>query len=137
MNMKKYILFLFFSVIIISSCKKDYLTTSAPPDNSAPIDLTKPISFKDAIVPIFISNCLGSGCHITGGQSPVLTADKAYDQLTQLGYVDAATPDTIAANSTLYKRLIGTTKPMPPTGKLSISKISAIELWIKQGSNNN
>ncbi len=125
------------SVILITSCKKDYLTTSAPPDNSAPIDLTKPISFAGSIVPIFTANCLGSGCHVTGGQSPNLTADKAYDQLTQLGYVDASTPDTIPANSKLYQRLIGTTKPMPPAGKLSSTKISAVELWLKQGSQNN
>ena len=135
--MKKYILFLFFSLIILASCKKDYLSTAPPPDTSTPIDLTKPISFNASIVPIFTANCLGSGCHITGGQSPTLTADKAYDQLTQLGYVDAITPDTIPADSKLYQRLTGTTKPMPPSGKLTPSKISAIELWIKQGSNNN
>jgi hypothetical protein len=84
-----------------------------------------------------VANCLGSGCHATGGQAPTLSADKAYDQLTQLGYVDAITPDTLPANSKLYQRLIGTSKPMPPAGKLSSSKISAVELWIKQGSNNN
>ena len=136
MNMKKYISFLFFSILFLASCEKDYLSTT-PPDNSAPIDTTKLISFKDAVVPIFVANCLGSGCHATGGQSPVLTADKAYDQLTQLGYVDAITPDTLPANSKLYQRMIGTSKPMPPAGKLSATKLSAVELWIKQGSNNN
>lgn len=135
--MKKNMLFLFFSIMVLASCKKDYLSTTPPSDNSAPIDLTKPISFKDVIAPIFTTNCLGSGCHVTGGQSPTLTSDKAYDQLTQLGYVDAITPDTIPNDSKLYQRLIGTTKPMPPSGKLSSTQISAVELWIKQGSNNN
>ena len=136
MNMKKYISFLFFSIVFLASCEKDYLSTT-PPDNTPPPDTTKPISFSAAIAPIFVANCLGSGCHVNGGVSPTLTADKAYDQLTGLGYVDAITPDTIPANSKLYQRLIGTSKPMPPSGKLSSSKISAIELWIKQGSNNN
>ena len=134
--MNKYILLFFLSMIILASCKKDYLSTTPPPDNSTPIDTNMPISYAAAIAPIFVANCLGSGCHINGGVSPVLTADKSYDQLTQLGYVDAATPDTIPANSKLYQRLIGTVKPMPTSGSLSASKISAVALWIKQGSNN-
>lgn len=136
--MKKYILILFLGMIALASCKKDYLTTSAPPDSSLPpIDTTKAISYSASIAPIFVAKCMGSGCHINGGQSPVLTADKSYDQLTQLGYVDAATPDTIPANSKLYQRLMGTTKPMPPSGKLSSSITDAVALWIKQGSQNN
>lgn len=116
------------------SCEKDYLSTI---DTSTPIDPSVPISFSGSIAPIFTTNCLGSGCHIAGGPSPILTADKAYDQLTMLGYVDADTPDTIPTASKLYKRLIDTAKPMPPNGKLAASKISAVALWIQQGSKNN
>lgn len=125
---------LFLGSILWVSCEKDYLSTV---DNSAPIDLSVPVSFSASINPILTSNCLGSGCHIAGGTAPILTGDKAYDQLTMLGYVDADTPDTIPENSKLYKRVIATTKPMPTNGKLSASKISAIALWIKQGSKNN
>ncbi|MCX6185484.1 MAG: hypothetical protein NTU43_00610 [Bacteroidetes bacterium] len=119
-------------VVFFASCEKDYLSTA---DTSAPIDTSKPISFNESIQPLFTSNCLGSGCHITGGITPNLEVGKAYDQLTGLGYVDAT--DTLPGNSKLYSRVIGTTKPMPPIGKLSAGKIKAIELWIQQGSQNN
>ena len=123
-----------FATIILVSCEKEYISTK---DNSAPLDLSKPISFSATVSPIFTANCLGSGCHISGGPPPNLMADKSYDQLTMLGYVDADTPDTVPENSSLYKRLIAIAKPMPPSGKLPQNKIEAIALWIKQGSQNN
>ena len=130
-----YLTLIFFTgFLFLASCEKDYLTTV---DNSTPIDLTVPISFSKSVAPILVTSCLGSGCHIAGGQAPILTADKAYDQLTQLGYVDADTPDTIPTNSKLYKRLTEIAKPMPPNGKLTAGKISAIALWIQQGAKNN
>jgi len=136
MKIKNYILFILFSIIILDACKKDYISTT-PPALNIVVDMTKPISFSGVIVPIFTSNCLGSGCHISGGQAPTLTADKAYDQLTQLGYVDAITPDTIPTDSKLYQIMTATSKQMPPKGKLSSSLTDLIALWIKQGSNNN
>ncbi len=122
------------TLIFFIGCEKDYLSTT---DTSTPPDPSVPVSFATAINPIFTQNCLGSGCHVSGGPSPVLTADKAYEQLTQLGYVDADTPDTIAINSKLYKRITDTAKPMPPGGKLAAGKIKLIELWIQQGAKNN
>ncbi len=127
-------LLLLFGTLFWVSCEKEYYSTT---DTSTPIDPSVPISFNTSVLPIFTTNCLGSGCHENGGPPPTLTTDKAYDQLTMLGYVDADTPDTIPENSSLYKRMIATTKPMPPNGKLSQSKIDAIALWIKQGSKNN
>ncbi|MDP1727596.1 MAG: hypothetical protein Q8M15_12500 [Bacteroidota bacterium] len=134
MKTKNKILTLLAGILILVSCEKDYLTTS---DNSTPVDPSVPISFSAAIVPIFTASCLGSGCHIAGGPPPILTADKAYEQITQLGYVDADTPDTIPANSSLYKRMVDIAKPMPPAGKLPASKIKLLELWIQQGAKNN
>jgi hypothetical protein len=128
------LLVLLFGTILWVSCEKEYYSTT---DNSIVIDPSVPISYSAVIKPIFTSSCLGSGCHDNGGNPPTLTADKSYDQITMLGYVDADTPDTIPENSLLYKRIIGTSKPMPPDGKLSQGKIDAIALWIKQGSKNN
>lgn len=125
---------LIFGALFLVSCEKEYYSTT---DNSAPIDPSVPISYSTSINPIFTASCLGSGCHIAGGPPPTLTADKSYDQLTMLGYVDADTPDTIPDNSVLYQRMTSLTKPMPPSGKLAQSKIDAIALWIKQGSKNN
>jgi hypothetical protein len=133
MKTKNKILLLLICAIFGVSCEKEYYSTT---DNSIPIDPSVPISFNSQIVPILTTNCLGSGCHEVGGPAPVLTKEKAYDQLTMLGYVDADSPDTIPDNSSLYKRLISVTKPMPAV-KMAQSKIDAIALWIKQGSKNN
>ncbi|MFZ4797615.1 MAG: hypothetical protein ACOYMA_08975 [Bacteroidia bacterium] len=125
---------LIIGLLLFVSCEKDYFTTK---EIVVPIDTSKPISFKDAVLPIFTTNCLGSGCHVSGGAPPTLEATKAYDQITLLGYVDADTPDTIYANSKLYKRMIDLVKPMPPKGKLSAGTLKALELWIQQGAKNN
>lgn len=134
MKTKYKFLILLFGTLFWASCEKEYYSTT---DNSIQIDPSVPISFSGSINPIFTTNCLGSGCHEAGGPPPTLTSDKAYDQITMLGYVDADTPDTIPENSSLYKRIISTSKPMPPKGNMSQGKIDAIALWIKQGSKNN
>ncbi len=133
MKTKNIILTCIVGLAFLVSCRKDYLTTS---DISTPVDPSQPISYAATIEPIWVANCLGSGCHVSGGPSPVLEVGKSYDQLTQLGYVDADTPDTIPANSKLYKRLIDTAKPMPTSGKMSSSKIQSVALWIQQGAQN-
>ncbi len=125
---------LIIGILFLASCEKDYFTTK---EIFVPIDTSVPISFKNAVLPIFTTNCLGSGCHVSGGAPPTLEATKAYDQITLLGYVDADTPDTVFGNSKLYKRLIDVAKPMPPKGKLSAGTLKAVELWIQQGAKNN
>lgn len=134
MKAKNKISILIIGLLFLVSCEKDYFTTT---EVIVPIDTSVPISFKNAVLPIFTTNCLGSGCHVSGGAPPNLEATKAYDQITLLGYVDADTPDTIFANSKLYKRMIDVVKPMPIKGKLSAGTLKAIELWIQQGSKNN
>ena len=115
------------TVILFAACEKDYFLPSPE------VDLSKPVSFATVIQPILTEDCATAGCHVSGVQVPDLSAGKAYDQLTQLGYVDT----TNAENCLLYKRIIGTTKPMPPSGKLSNTEISLILAWIKQGALNN
>lgn len=120
------ILSFLLTLAIIPACKKDFF--EPPP----PLDLTTPVSFSLDIMPIFQSNCYGSGCH-DKGIVPDLTSANAYDQLTLLGYVDT----TNAEGSKLYIRMTSTTNPMPPNGLLPGEKTNKILAWIKQGAKNN
>lgn len=114
-------------MLLSAACEKDYYQTAPA------VDPNTPVSYSTQVQPIFTEDCATAGCHVTGIQSPDLSAGKSYDQLMQLGYVDT----TDAESSLLYKRIISTTKPMPPTGKLSNTEISLILTWIEQGAPNN
>jgi hypothetical protein len=128
MIMKKYsfLSLLFFSLVMLNGCEKDYLTQKK-------VEINFPVSFAENIVPIMVEDCAIPTCHIAGAQAPNLTASKAYDELTGLGYVDT----TNAEGSLLYQRIIATIKPMPPTTKLTPEEIGFILAWIKQGAQNN
>lgn len=113
-------------VFLLAACEKDYF---APPPV---LDLATPVSFSKDIMPMFVANCYGSGCH-DKGVAPDLTTANAYDQLTMLGYVDT----TNAEGSKLYIRMIAASNPMPPKGKLSGENTNKVLAWIKQGAQNN
>jgi hypothetical protein len=115
-----------FCLMLFSACEKDYLTQKK-------VDVSVPVSFSKNIVPILSEDCARSTCHVTGAQSPDLTAAKAYDELNGLGYIDT----TNAAASLLYVRITASTSPMPPDGNLTAEEIGYILAWIKQGAQNN
>jgi hypothetical protein len=110
----------------MTSCEKDYLTKKK-------VEITTPVSFATDIVPILTEDCSIAGCHVAGGPPPNLTAAKAYDELTGLGYVDTSN----AEQSLLYKRIVATVNPMPPSAPLTAEEIGYILAWIKQGAQNN
>ncbi len=126
MKKYKFISLLLISLLIMNACEKDYLTPKK-------VDINFPVSFVENVVPILTEDCATPTCHVSGAQSPNLSASKAYDELTGLGYVDT----TNAEESLLYKRIIATIKPMPPATKLSAEEIGYILAWIKQGAQNN
>jgi hypothetical protein len=109
--------------LFLAACNKDTYETGS----GTPIDLKDTVSFKNKVLPIFLNNCLGSGCHVSGGKSPELTAENAYNNL--LSYVDSSD----APNCALMKKLTASKDFMPPTQKLSADKINTILAWIKQG----
>ena len=113
-------------LLSLSACEQAYLTPKV-------VEITTPVSFSADIIPIFNESCATPNCHIDGGISPNLTASKAYDELTQLGYVDT----TNAEESILYKLMISTTNPMPPSGNLPPEEIGYVLAWIEQGALNN
>ena len=125
------LIFLFFiAILVVQACRKDFKMAPA-----VAIIPTGTVSFDSVILPILTTNCIKSGCHGNGGQTPELTATNAYNQLTGLGYVPQDdTSEADAKNSILYKKLTATSKPMPPTGPLTATQIAQILAWMKQGS---
>ncbi|MEI6507994.1 MAG: hypothetical protein WCO54_05875 [Bacteroidota bacterium] len=134
--MKNNIIISVFLLILISgvSCTKEYLSLTGPVVERNP---NAEVTFKTDIIPIFTKNCLGSGCHITGGVNPNLMADKAYDQLVNGAFINP--DDTSATNSLLYQKMTTAAKimPPPPTAKLSSGDLKLFSDWIKKGSQNN
>lgn len=121
-------------ITLNNSCRKDYY--SAGPT----INLSDTIHYNTEIIPILTTECAKPTCHIPGAQTPDLTAANSYDNLLGLGYVDTtrdAANKIDKTKSKLYQFLITTTKPMPPSGKMSPDKIAKIEAWILQGALNN
>jgi hypothetical protein len=98
--------------------------------------ITGPVSFSANIIPILSEDCAVPTCHVSGAESPNLTATSAYNELTGLGLVEPANP----ANSRVYKLITGASNPiMPPAGnpQLSSKEIGYILAWIEQGALNN
>ena len=117
---------LVFIVIALVACEKDYLTPKK-------VEITTPVSFSSDILPILTEDCSIPTCHNDGGAPPNLTAAKAYDEITGLGYVDTAN----AEQSLIYVRITASINPMPPTSRLNAEEIGYILAWIKQGAQNN
>ena len=112
-----------FFFLLLTGCEKDYSTSKV-------VTIDFPVSFATNIQPIFTTDCAIPTCHVSGGAAPDLSADKAYDELTGLGYVDTAN----AEGSILYVRITSTVRPMPPSEKLSAEEIGLVLAWIKQGA---
>ncbi len=120
------------SILIIAGCYKAATLYPNPDDVSL---VNKEVSFVNDIIPIFDQRCGISGCHSSGGTNPDLTAAKAFNSLTNGGYINQADPK----NSKLYLRLTGKITPaMPLNGTNNPSNINALVLtWITQKARNN
>ena len=119
------------AVFVIPGCQKD--TTVYIPLKVQ--EITDSVHFAADIVPIFSKNCALSGCHVKGSRAPDLTADNAYNSLTNGNYINKTDPES----SILYKRLTGVLTPAMPMGATpNPSNIDALVLaWIKQGAKKN
>jgi len=118
------------TLLVFQSC---YDAATVVVDNGPAI--TKTVSFKTDIVPIFNKSCSVAGCHNSGGRAPDLSADKAYNSLLNGKYLDTGSPD----QSSLYLFLTGKKTPQMPLGASSNpSSINQLVLaWIQQGAKNN
>ena len=117
-------------VVFLQSCYKGALVIP-----KTDVEVTGPVSFANDIVPVLNSKCNMSGCHNAGGQKPNLTADAAFNSLTNGGYLDLNTPES----SLIYLWLTGKKgTAMPQGGANNPSNINHYVLaWIKQGAQNN
>jgi hypothetical protein len=119
------------TVLLLAGCARNDTYTIQP----EPVVVTTTVSFSATLQPIFTANCALGGCHITGGQTPDLTAGNAYASLTTGGFYSVASP----ATSIIYEHLIGTLSPQMPLGKTpNPSNVEGLVLaWIQQGAKNN
>jgi len=92
------------------------------------------VTFSGDIIPIFTQSCAVTGCHVSQGQHPDLTAANAYSSLTaDPDLINVAVPES----SELYEWLTGKgTLPMPPSG-IDASIAAKVLAWIQQGAKNN
>ncbi|MHB8259564.1 MAG: hypothetical protein ACYDCN_10115 [Bacteroidia bacterium] len=132
--MKKIIITLFaLGGLFITGCMKDD-TLYLKPIKAA---ITRQVSFKSDLVPIFAGHCAKVGCHVSGGQKPDLSsADNAYNSITSMGLVNTATP----SSSIIYGRLTGALTPAMPFDAPASDPSQINELilaWITQGAKNN
>jgi len=99
----------------------------------APTPLPEVVSYSKDVQPLWNESCIS--CHKSGGTSPDLTAANSYAALTNNSkYVVAGN----ASASLVYKLMTGAASPlMPPSGKISDSKIAILEKWINAGALNN
>lgn len=113
------------------SCKKDVTVII---DNGAAAVANKTISFSGDIVPILSKSCSITGCHVSGGQTPDLSAAKAYGSLSG-SYINLSKPES----SKVYLSLTGKGAMAMPVGAASNpSNLNNLMLtWIKQGAKNN
>ena len=116
-------------MILITGC---YKAITVIPQGD---EVTRAVSFKDDLMPIFASSCSLSGCHTTGGIKPDLSPDKSYNSIINFNYVDITTPD----NSEIYLWLTGKRAVSMPVGATNNpSNINQLILaWVKQGATNN
>jgi len=133
-NIKKAILYTLvtMSILFVAGCYK--ATTLYPDPNNVTL-VNKEVSLINDIIPVFNQSCAISGCHISGGTNPDLTASKAFSSLTNGGYVNVNDPKT----SKIYLRLTGKIPPaMPLNNTNNPSNINALVLtWITQQAKNN
>lgn len=116
-------------VLLISGCVKDATVTIVP-------TVTKTVSFKKDLLPLFVKNCATGGCHSEGAKAPILTEKKAYESLkADPEFINLAKPE----ESEIYLFLTGKKSPAMPMGAASNpGNINAYFLaWVKQGAKNN
>ena len=128
--MKRIALALVISLIAVfyTSCYK--VTTVDLRSDTA---ITRDVSFAADVLPIFEKSCAISGCHVTNGQTPDLSADKAYISLTTSDYLDLEVPE----NSEIYGLTSGKLTPAMPIGGSDPAIAAMILAWIQQGAQNN
>jgi hypothetical protein len=117
-----------FAMILLDGC---YNGTTL--DVRQDVEITGDVSFSGDIIPIFEESCSISGCHNSNGVSPDLSSERAYNSLTNGGYIDVNNPES----SLLYEFVSGKRTPVMPVSGVDPTIAATILAWIQQGAQNN
>lgn len=117
-----------FIFLLINACYYDQsIVQEITPDPGVEV------TFTGDIQPIFNASCNSAGCHNTGGIAPDLSSGKAYNALTNGGFINVANPQS----SELYQWMKGNRAlPMPLSGADANYNAKVLS-WITQGALNN
>ena len=124
-------------VMFIAGCEYDFIFVQPDPvsdyvdPDPDPVDPNL-LSFSAKIVPIFTTGNRCTSCHGDGGQRPILTATKAYNEIISMGLVKTADP----ATSKLYT-YVKTGTGTHAWKKYSDAQAGLILQWITEGAKNN
>ena len=124
-------------VVFIAGCEYDFKYVQPNPvsdyvdPDPDPIDPNL-LSFSEKIIPIFTTGNRCTSCHGDDGARPILTASKAYNEISSMGLVNITDP----ASSKLYTYVKAGTSPHA-WKKYSSSQADLILQWITEGAKNN
>lgn len=99
-------------------------------DHPVPEPLPENVSFSEDVIPYFNASCNYAGCHNTGGVSPDLTPEFAYEDLLAKNQINLDNPE----ESILYVK-IAPGGSMEPYSKPA--ETAMVLAWIKDGALDN
>lgn len=128
-------------LISVNSCEDSIITECT---SNVAEDNKMKANFSDIQSKLFDNSCAKSGCHVSGGISPNLTAGNSYNEIvgkdalgTNFKYVEIGN----SANSYIIKKMRGDNDIfggiMPTSGKLPDFVIDSVAKWIDNGAPRN
>jgi hypothetical protein len=108
--------------LLMVSCEYEFIEIDEP-------DPSITVSFAGEILPIFTNNNNCTACHRTGGTSPDLSADRAYNSIV---------PGLINSDNPELSRIYTVPAPSSPhASRYNLVQAAKVLNWIKQGAQNN
>jgi hypothetical protein len=121
-----YMSLLVIAAVGLTGCYKDVILPDTVADPDGP---PQSVSFATDLQPILTANCALSGCHVSGGHHPYMSADVSYLQIVNGGFVNTVIPK----QSTIYQMINGEMRPYIA----SAADRQKIYDWIRNGAPNN
>lgn len=133
--MKIFVFSLFVVLLVLAGCQSNVI------DNSTIVEVGS-VSFQDDVLPIFLSTCGGSGCHVneavnrvelTNYQATINSFAETYNTALVLPGNVAGSPliDKILANPRFGVRMPDSAPP------LTNAQIEIISTWVEDGALDN